>query len=159
MAQEIIKWDLTDFYKNIDDPAIDTDLKELEKSVEKFYQKVKGKLADPSLTPKQLLEWYQEYEKISEHLFYLDLYSRLQYSIKTFAPSVPGFADGILRSKIFLSEKRERESAATVNSFHSKPVSTEKTSRVSYPDFLADWRIKSAVSPSCKGSMRTSTLS
>lgn len=56
MAQEIIKWDLTEFYKNINDQAIDMDLKELEKSVDKFHQQVKGKLNDPSLTPKQLLE-------------------------------------------------------------------------------------------------------
>jgi len=105
MAQEIIKWDLTDFYKNIDDPAIDTDLKELEKSVEKFYQKVKGKLADPSLTPKQLLEWYQEYEKISEHLFYLDLYSRLQYSINSLNDNVKSFRSKIEDHKLKFQEK------------------------------------------------------
>ena len=95
MTQEIITWDLTEFYKNINDQAIDMDLKELEKSVEKFHQQVKGKLNDPSLTPKQLLEWYQEYEKISEHLFYINLYSRLHYSISSLDDEVKSF-----RSKI-----------------------------------------------------------
>jgi oligoendopeptidase F len=105
MTQEIIKWDLTDFYKNIDDPAIDRDLKVLEKSVEQFYQKVKGKLEDPSLTPMQLLEWYQEYEKISEHLFYVNLYSRLQYSINSLNDNVKSFRSKIEDCMVKFQEK------------------------------------------------------
>jgi len=105
MTQEIIKWDLTDFYKNIDDPAIDLDLNELEKSVEIFYRKVKGKLDDASLTPKQLLEWYQEYEKISEHLFYLNLYSRLQYSINSLNDDVKSFRSKIEDYMVKFQEK------------------------------------------------------
>ena len=104
MTQEIIKWDLTDFYNSIDDPAIDQDLKELEKSVEDFNQKVKGNLEDPSLTPIQLLEWYQEYEQISEYLFYINLYSRLLYSINSLNDDVKAFRSKIEDSTVKFQE-------------------------------------------------------
>lgn len=105
MEQEIIKWDLTDFYENIDDPLIEKDIKELEKSVEEFYQKVKGKLIDPSLTPKQLLEWFQEYEQVSEQLTNLDRYSRLEYSINSLNDDVKSFRSKIEDHKAKIQEK------------------------------------------------------
>ncbi|MFW9942978.1 MAG: oligoendopeptidase F, partial [Candidatus Thorarchaeota archaeon] len=77
MTQELIKWDLSDYYTGIDDPRIETDIQEIEKLAEEFNQKVKGKLEDPSLTPEQLLNWYKEYEKISEKTFYFDTYAEL----------------------------------------------------------------------------------
>ena len=79
MTQEIIKWDLSDFYTDITDPRIEKDIQDIEKPAELFYQNVKGKLEDPSLTPQQLLDWYKEYETISEKIFYLETYSELLY--------------------------------------------------------------------------------
>ncbi|MFX0082691.1 MAG: M3 family metallopeptidase [Candidatus Hodarchaeota archaeon] len=105
MAEEIIKWDLTDFYESIDDPSIDKDLKELEKSVENFYKKVKGKIRDPLLTPKQLLEWYKEYEQISEQIYYLDRYSSLEYSINSLNDDVKSFRSKIEDYKAKFQEK------------------------------------------------------
>jgi oligoendopeptidase F len=105
MAQEIIKWDLADFYESIDDPSIDNDLKELEKSIENFYQKAKGKLDNPSLTSKQLLEWYQEYEQVSEQIFYLDRYSHLEYSINSLNDEIKSFRSKIEDYKVKFQEK------------------------------------------------------
>jgi len=105
MTKEIIKWDLTDFYDTINDPKIDQDLKELEKSVEDFYHKVKGKLKNPSLTPNQLLEWYQEYEEICEQMFYLDQYSGLQNSINRLNDDVKTFRSKIEDNIVKFQEK------------------------------------------------------
>ncbi|MFW9873530.1 MAG: hypothetical protein ACFFG0_10535, partial [Candidatus Thorarchaeota archaeon] len=105
MVQEIIKWDLSEFYKSIDDPSIEKDLIEVEKSVENFYQKVKGKIDDPSLTPKQLLEWYQEYEHVAEQIYYLDHYSYLEYSINSINNEVKSFRSKIEDYKVKFQEK------------------------------------------------------
>ncbi|MFX1502820.1 MAG: oligoendopeptidase F, partial [Promethearchaeota archaeon] len=77
MMQEIIKWDLSDFYKDINDPLIETDIRNIEKSAEEFCQNAKGKLEDPSFTSKQLLDWFIEYENVSEKTFYIELYAEL----------------------------------------------------------------------------------
>jgi oligoendopeptidase F len=105
MAQEIIKWDLTDFYESIDDPLIEKDIKELKKLVEDFYQKVKGNLVNPSVTPKQLLKWYQEYEQVIEQLTNLDRYSRLVYSINSLNDDVKSFRSKIEDHKARIQEK------------------------------------------------------
>jgi oligoendopeptidase F len=91
MTQEIIKWDLSDFYSSITDPLIEKDIQKLEKSVEDFYQNIKGKLEDPSLNSQQLLEWYKKYEAIAEMVFYLDSYSSLLYSINRIDDDVKSF--------------------------------------------------------------------
>ena len=105
MTQEIIKWDLSDFYKSINDLAIEKDIQDLEESAENFYQNVKGKLEDPSLTPKQLLEWYQDYEAISEKLFYFDTYSTLLYRINSLDDDVKSFFAKIDEFKVKIQEK------------------------------------------------------
>jgi oligoendopeptidase F len=105
MTHEIIEWDLSDYYESINDPAIEKDLKDLEKSVENFYQKVKGKLETPSLTPHQLLEWFKEYEAISEKIFYLDTYSTLLYRINSLDDEVKSFFSKIDEFKVKIQEQ------------------------------------------------------
>ena len=105
MTQEIIKWDLSDFYQTIRDPLIEIDIQELEKSADNFYQNVKGKLDDPSLTPKQLLEFYKKYEAIAEHVFDFDTYSSLLYSINSLDDDVKSFYAKIDEFKVKIQEK------------------------------------------------------
>jgi len=105
MTQEIIKWDLSDFYIDIFDPLIEKDIQELEKSVENFYQNVKGKLEDPSLTPKQLLELYKKYEAIIEKVFYFDTYSTLLYRVNSLDDDVKSFFAKIDEFKVKIQEK------------------------------------------------------
>ena len=105
MTQEIIKWDLSDFYIDIFDPLIEKDIQELEKSVENFYQNVKGKLEDPSLTPKQLLELYEKYEAIIEKVFYFDTYSTLLYRVNSLDDDVKSFFAKIDEFKVKIQEK------------------------------------------------------
>jgi oligoendopeptidase F len=105
MTQKIIKWDLSDFYTDITDPQIEKDIKVLENSAENFYTNVKGKLEDPSLIPKQLLELYQEYEAILEKLFYFETYSTLLYRINSLNDDVKSFFAKIDEFKVNIQEK------------------------------------------------------
>lgn len=105
MTQEIIKWDLSDFYSDINDPLIETDIQEIEKLTEEFYQNVKGKLEDPLLTTKQLLEWFKEYEKVSEKTFYLELFAELLLRTNNLDDDVKAFYSKIDEFKVRIQQK------------------------------------------------------
>ncbi|TKJ22962.1 MAG: hypothetical protein CEE43_04405 [Promethearchaeota archaeon Loki_b32] len=105
MMQEIIKWDLRDFYIDINDPLIETDIKDIEKLAEEFYQNVKGKLEDPSLTPKQLLEWFKEYEKVSEKTFYFESFAELLLRTNNLDDDVKAFFSKIEEFKVKIQQK------------------------------------------------------
>ncbi|MFX1364772.1 MAG: M3 family metallopeptidase [Promethearchaeota archaeon] len=110
MIQEIIKWNLSDFYKDINDPLIETDIQNIEKLAEEFRQNAKGKLEDPSLTPKQVLDWFIEYENVSEKTFYIELYAELLLrinnlddDIKTFHAKIDEFRVKIRQKLLFFN--------------------------------------------------------
>lgn len=105
MTQEIIKWDLSDFYSDIKDPLIETDIQEIEKLAEEFYQNVKGKLEDPSLTTKQILEWFKEYEKVSEKTFYFELFAELLLRTNNLDDDVKAFYSKIDEFKVRIQQK------------------------------------------------------
>ncbi len=105
MTQKIIKWDLSDFYKDINDPLIETDIQEIEKLAENFHQNVKGKLEDPSLTPKQLLEWFQEYENVSEKTFYFETFAELLLRTNNLDDDVKTFFSKIDEFKVKIQQK------------------------------------------------------
>ena len=105
MDEDLIKWDLSDLYKDINDPQIDRDIKAINNTTEEFNRNVKGELKNPSLTSKQLLSWYKEYEKISEQLFNLNLYSRLIYSINTLDDNIKSFRAKIEDFEVKIREK------------------------------------------------------
>ncbi|MFX0021410.1 MAG: M3 family oligoendopeptidase [Candidatus Hermodarchaeota archaeon] len=105
MMQEIIKWDLSDYYTDITDPQIEKDIEQLENIAEKFHKNAKGKIEDTSLTPSQLLKFYTEYESILEKLFYLDTYSTLLYRINSLNDEVKSFYAKIDEFKVKIQEK------------------------------------------------------
>ena len=105
MTQEIIKWDLRDFYTDINDPLIETDIKDIEKLAEDFHQNVKSKLEDPSLTPRQLLEWFKEYEKVSEKTFYFELFAELLLRTNNLDDDVKAFYSKIDEFKVKIQQK------------------------------------------------------
>ena len=80
MSEEIIAWDLSDLYLDVNDPQIKTDMKDIEKLAEDFNKKVKGNINNPNLKPEQLEEWFKKHEDIHEKKFYLYLFSSLLYS-------------------------------------------------------------------------------
>jgi len=110
MTEEVIKWDLSDFYSSIYDSKIENDIQQIEKEADEFNRKVKGKLDDPSLPPAQLVEWFKAYESIKEKLFYLKLYSQLIYlinslddDIKSFYAKIDEFNTKIERNLLFFN--------------------------------------------------------
>ncbi|KKN11650.1 hypothetical protein LCGC14_1024400 [marine sediment metagenome] len=105
MSKDLIKWDLSDFYNNINDPVLDNDLQDLVKLAEKFNQKVKGNVEKPSLTSKELLEWFKEYETISEKLFYLQIYSILLYRTNSLDDEIKSFYSKMDEFNVKIQEK------------------------------------------------------
>ncbi len=103
--QDIIKWDLSDFYTDINDPSIETDIQEIEKLAEKLHQNVRGNLEDPSLTPKQLLEWFKEYENVAEKIFYFELYAELILRISNLDDDIKAFYSKIDEFKVKIQQK------------------------------------------------------
>lgn len=77
------QWDLSDLYKEITDPQIDIDKKNIAKLTERFIRKYKDKLNKKTLTSSLLLEALKEYERIESLSYQLGAYSHLQFSVAT----------------------------------------------------------------------------
>lgn len=105
MANTQITWDLSDFYTNPEDPQIDKDIKELLYKSQNFQETVRGRIKTSNFSPKELSEWYKEYESISEGTFYLETYSQLFYSINTLEDKAKAFAAKIDDNKVKIQEK------------------------------------------------------
>ena len=51
MPKEIIAWDLSNLYSDVNDPKIKTDMKDIEKLAKDFKKIVKGNINNPNLKP------------------------------------------------------------------------------------------------------------
>ena len=105
MADTQITWDLSDFYSAPEDPQIDKDIEELLKKSQDFQKTVRGRIRTSDFSLNELLEWYKEYESISEGIFYLETYSQLFYSINTLEDKAKAFASKIDDNKVKIQEK------------------------------------------------------
>ena len=105
MTNAQLTWDLSDFYKSPEDQQVEKDVENLLNRSQNFQEKVRGHIKTNEFTPKELLEWYREYEQISEGIFYLETYSQLLYSINTLEDKVKGFAAKIDDDKVKIQEK------------------------------------------------------
>jgi oligoendopeptidase F len=72
------KWDLTDFYQNIDDKNIELDFKNLKIRSEKFTKDYKGKISN--LSGDDLYYAIKENEEISEYFGKISSFSYLNYA-------------------------------------------------------------------------------
>ncbi len=75
------KWDLTEIYKNVEDPKIDLDLKNLTAKALDFEKRYKGKIAKLNLA--KLLEVFKVYEAMYRNLFFLFSYPEFAFSTNT----------------------------------------------------------------------------
>lgn len=105
MSNNIIEWDLSDFYGGINDSKIAGDIQEITTLVEAFNREVKGNLQDPLLKSATLLEWYKKYENISEKGFYLQSYSNLIYSTNNLDDEIKAFQSKVEEFTIKIQEK------------------------------------------------------
>jgi len=105
MANAQIIWDLNDFYKNPKDQQLEKDIEDLVKKSHAFQDKVKGRIKTNNFASMELLEWYKEYEAISEGIFYLETYSQLLYSINSLDDNVKALVAKIDDYKVKSHEK------------------------------------------------------
>lgn len=89
LGTDNVLWDLSHLYKNIDDPAIISDLKECEEKARKFAQEYKGKLAE--LNPSELFNCVSELEAISSKLSKIGAFAQLNFSTKVNDPKAGSF--------------------------------------------------------------------
>ena len=104
MVENLPIWDLSDYYKDINDPQIDKDIEELKQLSETFNNKVKGKLKDELFTFDQLQQWLKEYEQIGEGTFYLETYSQLLYRIMSLDDEIKAFRSKIEQFTVNIQE-------------------------------------------------------
>lgn len=78
---EQIRWDLSDLFKSINDPQIDTILAATEKKARQFEKQYKGKLS--ALTPEQLKAALEELESLIAPIYKVSQYVHLLYAIDT----------------------------------------------------------------------------
>jgi oligoendopeptidase F len=86
-------WDLSEFYKSIDDPKISLDLKEILKHAQDFQKQYQGKLS--ALSGADLAKAVQIYEKISEDLDLIICFAQLHHAIALDDPKVGQFFQSI----------------------------------------------------------------
>jgi len=103
MSENIVQWNLSDFFDSINDPRIDKTISEIEEKVEDFVKKAKGNLQ--KIEPAKLKELFKEYEEINEKSFYLSVYSYLVYSTNSIDEEVKSFYAKIDEFTSKVSEK------------------------------------------------------
>ncbi len=150
MDTKIIEWDLSDFYDEINDPKITTDIQEISTLADEFNREVKGNLQDPLLKSDTLLDWYKKYEGISEKVFYLQSYSNLSYStnnlddeVKAFYSKVEEFTVKIQEKLIFFNLELNKISDEKFNELLNSPklesyINALKNNRLRKPHQLSE---------------------
>ncbi len=82
-----IRWDLTDLYAGVDDPAIDADLADLNTRADAFERRYRGAVAEGRLDADGLYAAIAELEAISEGVGLLVSFADLTFSADTQTPS------------------------------------------------------------------------
>src|SRR5690625_3216110 len=78
---ENIQWDLSDLYASVDDPALQSDIRRVEKLTREYASSYKGKIRE--FDEGRLKQALQEYEDILELLGKIGSYARLLWSTDT----------------------------------------------------------------------------
>ena len=75
MNNELPTWDLSEIYKNIKDPKISRDIKNIRESANNFLNKWKGKINN--LSPLDFVFCINEYQEINENIYKIATHSSL----------------------------------------------------------------------------------
>jgi oligoendopeptidase F len=81
---EDVRWDLSDLYAGIDDPAIDRDIKRTDERAAQFSATYRGKMT--ALDPEELHEAIAEYESMIEAAYKVGAFAQLIWSTETNNP-------------------------------------------------------------------------
>lgn len=81
---EDVRWDLSDLYAGVDDPAIEQDIAQTDERAAAFAEAYHGKVA--TLAAEQLQQAIEEYERIVEQSSKIGAFAHLQWSTDTGNP-------------------------------------------------------------------------
>jgi oligoendopeptidase F len=101
-AENVI-WDLSVFYKSVDDPAIDQDMQAITKEVDDFATTYKGRVA--SLTADELLESVKKLENIYDKTGRIGSFASLLYSTDTVNPQYGALVQKVTEFDSALGQK------------------------------------------------------
>src|SRR3569832_1599516 len=79
-------WDLTDLYRGVDDPHLETDLSDALKEAELFEKKYRGQVASGQTNPKDLTQMVRELALIRERGDRVISYAYLVFAAATRDP-------------------------------------------------------------------------
>lgn len=87
------RWDLSDLYAGLDDPAIERDLAWCDAQAKAFAERWKGKLADASAS--DLASAIAQYEEIDQRMGRLGAFAQLGFAARTTDPATGRFSQGM----------------------------------------------------------------
>ena len=93
MDIELPTWDLSDIYKNIDDPKIDNDIKKIKNLSQDFATKWKGKIKD--LNESNFLDCIENYQNIVESIYKISTHSSLIFATNMEDPEISKYNSSI----------------------------------------------------------------
>lgn len=107
-----VTWDLTEFYSGMDDPQIQKDLEKVDKLVNKFVEKYKGKLNNKDWSANLMYQAIKEKEEFNYISSKIGLYSGLLYNknvtnedVGIFSQKVSEYFDKIYEKLIWYQVK------------------------------------------------------
>ena len=86
MNNELPIWDLSEIYKNIKDPKINKDIKNIRESANNFLKKWKGQINN--LSPSDFLICINEYQEINEAIYKIATHSSLTFATNMEDPEI-----------------------------------------------------------------------
>ncbi len=82
---EEVRWDLSVFYSRPDDPAIEADMADIDRQIEAFVSRYRGKVA--ALDAEGMMDAMQETEALMDSIEKMQYYAHLLYSTDTNNPT------------------------------------------------------------------------
>ena len=122
MNNELPIWDLSEIYKNINDPKISRDIKNIRGSANNFLKKWKGKINN--LSPSDFLICINEYQEINEAIYKIATHSSLTFATNMEDPEISKYNSSIsdqiteiLSTLIFVTLELSKVDDNTVNNW------------------------------------------
>ena len=122
MNNELPIWDLSEIYKNIKDPKISRDIKNIRGSANNFLKKWKGKINN--LSPSDFLICINEYQEINEAIYKIATHSSLTFATNMEDPEISKYNSSIsdeiteiLSTLIFVTLELSKVDDNTINNW------------------------------------------
>ncbi len=120
MNNELPIWDLSEIYKNIKDPKISRDIKNIRGAADHFLKKWKGKINN--LSPSDFLICINEYQEINEAIYKIATHSSLTFATNMEDPEISKYNSSIsdqiteiLSTLIFVTLELSKVDDNTIN--------------------------------------------